>query len=716
MSTEVKLDGFLRPIYEFWSATFSASVALLLYGVHDLLNVSYNWMWLFVIVLVVWAIIRTKQGYQIRKYQQGLNVIDAYKISTDTIPYSSNQTWIGRGFNWTAKHSQRVYDTKKEHLKKYYRLSAFFLAARANEKAVEFGSTTNPLRVKIAKLTQQRTWWKFKNPIQPIPDVGGNSAYHASGLEEETDQHVSLDERNGNVIVLGQSRVGKTRLLEILVAQDIARKDGVVAVFDPKSDAELLARMWAEAKRCGRDDEFYVFVLGAPDISAKYNSIANFSRISSVAGRISDEMSGGGDAAVFKDFAWRFLLLCASALIEMGERPTIRLMKKYIEDLESLFVRYAKFSLKRDNPYWEEEYREAQKPKMKKNANGELVEQKIKAGALSGRDHETILLDKLLTDYYERNPAKLNDTMEGLRSAMRNDVSYYNKITASLLPLLVKLTSGRISELLSPTYSDVKDNRPILTWSKLIQRRAVVYCGFDAMTDNVVASAVGSQFFGDFISSVSGEAYKHGVNKGQLGAKATDIVPLWIHMDEFQSLIGSDSIISILNRAAGSGSRLTAYSQTTADITEAFGGDQAKADVVLGNFNSVIMLRVARKETAMYLTDKIGACDLYGVQVKGSVTDSGKIFKGDTLEAKTEDLFKSSFSAGVVLEANEPLISPATIMSLPKGQAFAFFNGERLVKLRFPLLDDAEGYEVESVEVVHDELKRKYRLPPYDID
>ena len=65
--------------------------------------------------------------------------------------------------------------------------------------------------------------------------------------------------------------------------------------------------------------------------------------------------------------------------------------------------------------------------------------------------------------FYENNPKKINVTVEGLRSSMRQDVNYYGKITASLIPLLTKLTSGRIAELISPTYEDVTDNRPIFS-------------------------------------------------------------------------------------------------------------------------------------------------------------------------------------------------------------------------------------------------------------
>ena len=50
--------------------------------------------------------------------------------------------------------------------------------------------------------------------------------------------------------------------------------------FDPKGDPDMLKRMYAEAKRAGRENEFYVFHLGHPEISARYNPVGRFGRIS----------------------------------------------------------------------------------------------------------------------------------------------------------------------------------------------------------------------------------------------------------------------------------------------------------------------------------------------------------------------------------------------------------------------------------------------------
>jgi hypothetical protein len=50
---------------------------------------------------------------------------------------------------------------------------------------------------------------------------------------------MDLSERVGHTLVLGTTRVGKTRLAELLITQDIRRGE-VVIVFDPKGDASLL--------------------------------------------------------------------------------------------------------------------------------------------------------------------------------------------------------------------------------------------------------------------------------------------------------------------------------------------------------------------------------------------------------------------------------------------------------------------------------------------
>ncbi|EPS1831737.1 type IV conjugative transfer system coupling protein TraD, partial [Escherichia coli] len=177
------------------------------------------------------------------------------------------------------------------------------------------------------------------NPVRPLPPVGGNPALH--GIEpDEQDVTLALGERVGHTIVYGTTRVGKTRLAELLVTQDIRRGE-VTIVFDPKGDADLLLRVWAEAHRAGRGDELYIFHLGWPEISARYNAVGRFGRVSEVASRVAGQLSGEGNSAAFREFAWRFVNIIARALVALGERPDYMLIMRYVNNIADLYIRYA---------------------------------------------------------------------------------------------------------------------------------------------------------------------------------------------------------------------------------------------------------------------------------------------------------------------------------------------------------------------------------------
>ena len=571
----------------------------------------------------------------------------------------------------------------------------------------------------IPKCYKRINQFKIRNDIAPLPPVGGKGLFHAVGYEDETDQYIELDERNGHAICMGHSRVGKSRFLEVLITQDIQRNDGPVVVADPKGDAELLARAWAEAKRAGREDNFFVFALGFPDISCKYNAIAVFSRITSIASRITDPMAGSGDGAVFKDFAWRFLLIVAHAMNEIGEKPSFASVKRYIEDMEPIYLKYTKIFMDEHIPNWEEKVERIKNPPPRQGATGMIEVRMSIPPHFKGRSKEMVARDAVLGTFFETNPNKMNVTIEGLRSAMKNEMNYYNKITASLIPLLTKLTSGRISELVSPDYSDLQDERPEISWQQIIQSNAVVVILADAMTDPMVASAVLGMMFSDLLS-VAGDIYKHGHEKGLHNARMDAIKPIWLHIDEFHSVLkgGSDGepFQSILNRSAGAGIRVMAYTQTYDDIEDAT-GSATSAGVILGNFNSIFMLRVKTEKTAEYLTQAIEKCDRYGIDVTAMTGGAGEatVDEDDIKYGKSSaDFFNSKNSMGVKSEAYEPIITPQMVMGLPKGQAFALINGAKLLKLRFPLLKEDKGFIPPTLTTMIKSIKEKYQRDDED--
>ncbi|ENM5835260.1 conjugative transfer system coupling protein TraD [Vibrio metoecus] len=728
MSTERELDGWLRPSYELRTIGFTAIAIPSTWVYGTLLGFNLFWQIVFTVLCLIITIPRIRSLIHIKRYQSALNVIDAYFLTTDKLEWTPKRQWIGRGFAYEESDAQRVWDASKTQYKKYYAQPDFVDWFRLNELRVErrkgqHRTLKHKLEKWLAGKTSKQSFrilcWTLRNHYKPLPPVGGNPLYHATGFDRERDIFIDLDDRVGHTMCYGQSRTGKTVWLRSQVSQDIARGDGACGVFDPKGDLELLGIMWSECKRLGREQDFYVFLLGDPEISARYNAIASFSRLTAIAGRIANQMSGTGDGQVFKDFAFNFMTYVAAAQLDMSEKPTFVTMKRDIEDLEGLFNRYGRFLMKRDNPSYEEELQDLEKPKFKTNAKGDLVEEKLRIGAMKGRDYKTVITDKLTTDFYERNPALINRYFEGLRSTMKSDGQYISKLTASLIPLLTKLTSGQIAEIISPNYDNLGDERRTFSWDKIIQRKGIFYCGLSSMQDEVVADAVGTSFFSDLVAK-AGEINNHGVNKGLPESSSKDIIPIWLHCDEFQALVSGDGseITSILNRSGSAGVRVTAYTQTRSDI-EAKVGDAAKANVILGNFNSIVMLRVADPYTAEYLTDQVPEIDLLGIDVSGGVTDGGAFTPKSKFSTEESDdkassgFFSTGTRAAVKIEDHRPIISPETIMSLPKGQAFAFINRKYLYKLRFPILKDSSGEDVGDMAKIRKELRARQRRPEF---
>ncbi len=63
-----------------------------------------------------------------------------------------------------------------------------------------------------------------------MPPSGGDPALHGVGLEDQHNLWMDLGERVGHTLVLGTTRVGKSRFAELLITQDIRRGEIVIVL------------------------------------------------------------------------------------------------------------------------------------------------------------------------------------------------------------------------------------------------------------------------------------------------------------------------------------------------------------------------------------------------------------------------------------------------------------------------------------------------------
>lgn len=660
MSNKYEVEVLLRPPVELCSAVVAAFGVFAAIEMPSILMMTPNVAYVSAAVLALIALQRGRQAAYILRYQRNLKRTPRYSLSASQIPVSQKGLFLGKGFRWTQKHTERVYAARDKHAEKYVQPHPFTRWVRHKELQWEHSRFLSH----FTRLTAKDSAF---NPLRPPPPTGGEPLLHGVGIDDETDVYMPLSDRPGHTVVIARTRHGKTRFAETLITQDIHRKErNCVVVIDPKNDADLLKRTYVEAKKAGR--EIYIIHLGYPELSARYNSIGSFSRITEPATRLTNGVASEGEAKAFKDFAWQYVNIIVVSLFALGEQPDYLKIRRYISDIDPLFVRYAQHWLHTNGPEnWQSALAE--------------TESKITPTKLNrteqGRDVSAVALVRYLKQLDVFDPV-----LEGLISAFRFEKEYFQKITGAVKPLLEKLTTGNIAEILAPDLTNMDDDRPVLEWLQAIRQGAVVYVGLDALTDPEVAEVYGQSIFSD-LTSLAGRIYKHGIDEGLPTLNQTAEKPkIIIHGDEFSDLIGPQ-FKTLINKAGGAGYQLTLYTQTWSDpIAEL--GDRAKAGQLAGNIGTMIMMGVKEKETCEMFTLQLPEVNVSDVMAVSSATDASNFDDGINFVSQNQDRMSVE---------RVPMISPADIVALPKGQAFVMLNGSEAWKIRIPMpskADDAE--------------------------
>ena len=650
MTDRYEVEVLLRPPVELASSLVALSSAGIIYLAPYKLMMTPSVAFVSSVCLGMLGVWRGWQAWQVLNYQRNLKRTPRYVMPSSKIPTSQSYLFLGRGFRWNQTHTERLYAARDRRAERYLKPNLIAQWLRRKEVVWE----DRPIMKHIMQMT---TLDSALNPFRPPPPTGGDAIIHGVGIGSETNVAMPLVDRVGHMVVIARTRHGKTRLAEILTTQDIRRGNNCVIVLDPKGDADYLKRIYVETKKAGR--ELIIFHLGYPELSAKYNAVSSYSKVTEVATRTTSSLPGEGEAAAFKEFVWMFVNFIASALDALGEKPSFSKIRSYITDIDPLVLQYG--------TYWLNE-------SGKEGWKGEIadIRQSLNLKSLprveQGKNPDAIALVR-----YLKANEKCDHILEGLISAFSYDREYFQKITVAVKPFLEKLTTGKIAEILAADNNEVEDSRPTLEWIKAIQSRAVVYVGLDALTDAEVAKALGTSMFSD-LTSLAGYIYKHGIGSEGHGIKYQRSPNIIIHGDEFSDLIGPE-FKTLINKSGGAGYELNLYTQTWSDpIAEL--GSEAKAGQIAGNIGTMLIMGVKEVATCEMFTKQLPDVSVSEIMSVSATTDSTEMIDGVGFSSNNQDRVSIS---------RVPMISPADIVALPKGQAFVLLKGSELWKIRLPM-------------------------------
>lgn len=538
---------------------------------------------------------------------QPFSFVKSSEVAKHVAKYPS-KLWFGQGFEWKPIHTQRAMDLLKRDV-------------------IELMPPDWFLRM------------QGKDPIALRDDIG---AAWVHGLEPtESDVFVPLAAMAGHTLCVGTTGAGKTRALEVMIYQAVRRGDTVV-VCDPKGDSDLRKVVQQACIDNGRPEAYQYFHPAFPSKSIRLDCMKNFNRETELASRVAGLM---GSDDQFEDFAWRAVDQVVQAMLYLELRPSLKALRRIIENgpdvlLEKLMAAF----FQKHVSNWESRCSvlvgEERSNKQRKISTPEL------AGYIR---------------FYQQLPDNIKSgAVDGLMSMTLHSREHLGKILASLMPVLAKLTTGEMGDLLSPDYNDINDTRPIFDTGKLITGKHVVYIGLDSLSDSQVGTALGQLILADF-AAVAGDRYNHGY---------PDDSRIKLFVDE-SSEIACPPLVQLLNKGRSAGIEVTLFMQTIADMVVRL-GSEAHARQLLGNLNNLIAMRTKDRGTQDFIVESIGE------------TAIQKISRGHSTGSKSDDggmEFTGSISENVSDERTE-IFPPALLGRLPNLHYIAMMAGGRLIKGR----------------------------------
>ena len=508
-----------------------------------------------------------------------------------------SSVWLGTGFDWTDVEAQKMH------------------AMLAQGVAQTIGKITNEHHL--------------------------NGEYWIHGLDKETDRFMEVANLVGHTLLVGTTRVGKTRMMELLIGQAIMRGETVI-IIDPKGDHALAENARKICAAMGHPERFVYFHPAHPEKSTPIDPMRNWNRRTELASRVAALIPSETGADPFAAFGWKVLNDIVNGLVATGESPNLAHLKRYIEGgADNLLLNTLRHHFIDKVADWES-----------------------RSSGFVKKNRDRIL--EAYIEFYKQiviHEAQSSD-LDGLISTFEHNRDHFQKMVASLIPILSMLTSDPLSELLSPE-AKIGDQKHATDMAKIINNNQVLYLGLDSLADGTVGSAIGSIMLAD-LTAVAGDRYNYGINSNK---------PVNLFIDEAAEVINQPTI-QLMNKGGGALFRVTIATQTFADFPARL-GDENKARQVLANVNNQIILRVIDAETQQYIADSLPKIKAKSLNLR----------YGHGVDAHVQDEYQASYQESVIEEEAE--IFPAAMLGhLPPLHFIAKMSGGRIIKGRIPILKE----------------------------
>lgn len=644
MSTAERFEQLLRPAYEAKAAIAWLFAAIWMAGVTIFLNSSKVALLGCTLMAALMGTIRILQARRLLKYKLSLTGKPVSIISTTTmreaLPKFGDNLFLGWGFRWEPRHTQRSFEILKRNLDEVY-----------------------PPR-----------WWLQWNGITHDPRKAKGLPW-IHGLDMgESDVLIPFDALKGHCAIIATTGSIKTRLAGLIIFQLAMRGDCVI-VIDPKGDKELREICRQAAIMSGDPKRFLMLHPAFASQSVRLDLLKNWDRVSQVASRITMVL-GSQESDNFIEFCWLAVHQITNAMKYIGVRVSLHSLKVAMESRSAV----EQITLKALKKFFESECK----------GLGDALDAALNAAnsmASSGKpvkgaiETSSVELGAYIKVFQEQIPDSESDAvlkrlpvkpeeLRGLISILEANREWFGKMIVSIRPLLTKLTTDDLRGLLSPDYDDINDTRPIMDGKRIVEGNHILYIGTDTLADETVGHAISTMALAE-LSAVAAEIYNHGTSSD------TGKEPRRVHVviDEWGDVVCAP-VIQQANKGRGAGFFIWAMGQTFSDLVDKFSGNTARAKRFVGNMNNLIVGATNDPDTMDLITEKLG---MTTITMRSESTGTG---------SKTEDVgleFSANQSRSIT-EKEIEIIPRSLLPSLPDLHYVGILNRGYIVKGRIPVI------------------------------
>lgn len=642
MAEKKRFEQLLRPVYEARAAVAWGVACLWMAGVSIALDAPKLALVACAVLALSMTGIRFLSANRLLKYKMSLLGLPTVIMPATRLKNSMNKLgnnlWLGWGYRWEPRHTQRAYEIMKRDLEDVYP-PAWWLKWRGDKR--------DPLKSK------------------GLPWIHGLDM-------GESDVILPFDSLKGHCAIIATTGAIKTRLAALVIFQLAMRGDCVI-VIDPKGDKDLREICRQAAILSGSPERFLMLHPAFASESVRLDLIKNWDRVSQVASRITMVLDSQ-ESDNFKEFCWMAVHRITNAMKYVGRRVSIYTLKTAMESrtaVEALTTQALKKFFEEDCP----QLHEALEKQLNAQASAGGKPQK---GGVETSSPELAAMIKVFQEAVpeDEDQARITglpikpEELRGLVAILEANREWFGKMIVSITPMLTKLTTDDLKGLLSPDYDDINDKRPIMDGKRIVEGNHILYIGTDTLADESVGRAISTMALAE-LSAVAAEIYNHGT------ASDTGEEPRRVHVviDEWGDAVCAP-VIQQANKGRGAGFFIWALGQTFSDLVDKFQGNTARAKRFIGNMNNMIVGATQDPDTMALITEKLGETT---ITVRGQSTGIG---------SKTEDvgLEFSANSSTSISEKDKEIFPRSLLPSLQDLHYIGFFNRGELVKGRIPVI------------------------------